>query len=636
MSWLRDPSRRWLRVIQLGVGIGMVAGAFEMVQIVSLLKLELTPVQGIQLGAVSVLCGVLVAVGAAVPAGLAVQFGMRSKLDSQAYAAGMATTAFLVAAFFLWHAASDMWAQGRGWLPVGAMALCPIGVGGVVWFNAGYWGRREEIGAHHKLGWTGVSALLAVLLVGVATFLATGKSYGSPKALEGDPNVLIVTIDTLRRDHVSVYDDAKAITPHLEALAEDGIVYLDAVTPTPETTPAHASLMTTLHPLRHEVLSNAGVLSRGHVTLAERLEDEGYATGAFVSSFAVRGQTGLAQGFELYDDDFAPVRGLTRILFVEYALAGLMWSGQPHLAPWLLERDGDDTIALANDFIVRQGDKPWFVWVHLFEPHAPYESPDATVDHRELLSNPGHDYTESQVAELRRIYAQEAQDADRLFGELMATVEATGAADRTMVVVTADHGEALGEHDIWFHHHGLYEEVVRIPLIVKAPGLRVYEDRVPHQVRIMDIAPAVLRYIKLDPLEPTEGVDLLGYAQKVRKKSLVADLLGRETSALDAGCLLGLRAPSKLAPVEGETESDSGPPEDAEGRVKFLVRPDDEAQEFYDLVADPVEAMNLIDEQTEAASAAMSRLRPSFQAGCGVLPGSADLRALEALGYVEE
>ncbi|MCP4806623.1 MAG: sulfatase-like hydrolase/transferase [Proteobacteria bacterium] len=633
MNWLRDPARRWLRVVQLAVGIGFVAGGFEMVQIVSLLKLELTPGQGVSLGLLSLACGVLLAVTCALPVGVVVQLVLKKKLDSQAYAAGMAGTAFLVGGFFLWHASSDMWAQGRGWLPVAAMALCPVGVGGVVWFNAGYWGRREEIGSTSKLGWAGVSLLLGLGLVGVATMLASGKSYGSAKALSGDPNVLLVTIDTLRRDHVSTYDTngSPALTPNLDALGERGIVYLDAVTPTPETTPAHASLMTTLHPLRHEVLSNAGQLSRGHVTLAERLEDEGYATAAFVSSFAVRGQTGLSQGFQLYDDDFAPVRGLTQILLVEYGIAGIMWSRQPQLVPWLLERDGDDTVALANDFIERQGDKPWFVWVHLFEPHAPYESDDATVDHRALLADPSHAYTDSQVAELRRVYAQEVQDADRLFGELVAKVDELGATDRTMVVVVADHGESLGEHDIQFHHHGLYEEVVQIPLIVSAPGLTIAEKRVPHQIRIMDIAPGVLRYIKLDPLEPTEGVDLLGYAQRVRKKSLVADLLGRETSALDAGCLLGLRAPSKLAPLEGQEPEDAG-----EGRVKYIVRPDDEQQEFFDLIADPREQENALELQSEAAAAALSRLRPSFQAGCGVLPGQSDLRALEALGYVEE
>lgn len=623
--------------MQLGLGVGLVAGGFEMVQIVSLLKLELTVSQGLTLGAVSVLCGAVLAVGCALPVGLVVQFAMKGKLDSKAYAAGMAGTAFLVSGFFLWHASSDMWAQGRGWLPVAAMAACPIGVGGVVWFNAGYWARREEVGGETRLGWTGTAALLALLLVGIATTLASGRTYGSAKALEGDPNVLLVTIDTLRRDHVSTYatDDAPALTPNLDALAERGIVYLDAVTPTPETTPAHASLMTTLHPLRHEVLSNAGVLSRGHVTLAERLEDEGYATAAFVSSFAVRGQTGLSQGFQLYDDDFAPVRGLTQILFVEYALAGIMASGQPHLVPWLLERDGDDTVRLAGDFIERQGDRPWFVWVHLFEPHAPYESPDATVDHRALLSSPEQGYTDSQIAELKRVYAQEVQDADRLFGELVQTVDQVGATDRTMVVVVSDHGEHLGEHDTFFHHHGLYEEVVRIPLIVSAPGLRVYEPRVPFQVRMMDIAPGILRYIDLDAMEPTEGVDLLGYAQRVRKKSLVADLLGRETSALDAGCLLGLRAPSKLAPVEGADPAETAEAP-GEGRVKFLVRADDERSEFYDLTADPLEGTDVQSLQPEAAAAALARLRPSFKAGCGVLPGASDLRALEALGYVEK
>lgn len=625
--WLLHPRRRWLRVVQLSLGIGFIVGGFELVQIVSLLKLDLEPSQVAALGGVSMLCGAAVAVCAAIPVGLLVQWRMKASMDSRVYAAGMAGTAFLVSGFFLWHAASDMFSQGRGALAIGAMAFCPVGVAGVTWFNAGYWARREELGAENRLGWTGMAFLFGWVLVGVSAGIASSQEYGGRQALEGDPNVLLVTVDTLRRDHVGVYGD-RAATPNLDALGADGIVFMDAVTPTPETAPSHASMMTSLHPLRHEVLSNAGTLKPGYTTLGERLEDEGYATAAFVSSFAVNQRTGLDAGFQVYDDDFAPVRGLTQILVVQYGLSALMVSGRPHLAPWLLERDGDDTVRLATDFIAERGDKPWFIWVHLFEPHAPYEAPDQTVDHRALLSDPDHAYSDAEAAELQRLYAAEVSDADRIIGELLETID----VENTLVVVTSDHGEQLGEHDIWFQHHGLYEDSVRIPLIIRAPGLRVYDKAPPQQVRVMDIAPAVLRYIKLDPMEPTEGVDLFGYAQVTRKRSLVTDLVGRESSGLEGGCLMGLRAPSKVAPREGEEQ----PTEDAEGRVKYIVRVDDGYEEFYDLVLDPTEELNVVGAQAQAAESAMSRLRPSMERACGVSSVSRSTEeALKALGYIE-
>ena len=398
MKVLRKPSLRWLRIAQLSLGLGFLAGGFEMVQVVSLLKLGLTLAETAVLGLVSLACGALVALAASILPGLAVQFGMKKWIDSRAYAAGMAGTAFLLAGFFHWHTALQMHTDGRSIWAVLAMAACPIGVAGVVFFNAGYWARREELGAESKLGWTLASLLMGLAMVGISAAIADGRAYGSSKALEGDPNVLVISIDTLRRDHVSIYGEGKAQTPNIDSLAQGGIVFLDAVVPTPETAPSHASLFTNLPPHSHEVLSNADVLALGHTTLAERLEDEGYATGAFLSSYAVHHRTNLDQGFQLYDDDFAPVRGLGQLLLVQKALDAVMATRQPHLVPWLLERDGDDTLDLAEQFIVERGEDPWFVWVHLFEPHAPYEAPDATVDHRAILSAPARDYSLDEVA----------------------------------------------------------------------------------------------------------------------------------------------------------------------------------------------------------------------------------------------
>ncbi len=619
MDWLRKPGLRWLRSVWLGLGLGLLAGCFEAVQIVAMLRLDLSLTEGVLLTLACALAGALVAVPVALLVGLVVQWVGRAWMDAKAYAASMGLSAFFLSGFYLWHATANMVQMERGPAAFIAMALCPVGVCGVVWLNAGYWLRREEIGAKVKLGWNGF-ALLATLVFALACGLVgQGRSYGSGKALEGDPNVLVITVDTLRRDHVGAFDpESPARTPNIDALGEGegALVFLDAVTPTPETAPAHASIFTSLHPLRHEVLSNGDSLGRGHVTLAERLESEGYATGAFVSSIAVSQRSGLDQGFEVYDDDFAPVRGLSQVLLFQYMGRLALASGQGHLLAWLLERDGDDTVALAGSWISARKDRPWMVWVHLFEPHAPYEGDGALVDHRALLSEPDLAYTDEQVTELRRLYALEVEDADRLVGELMAAVP-----DNTIVLFTSDHGEQLGEHDIFFRHHGLYEESVRVPLVVRVPELRgQVEYRIPYQVRLMDLGPTVLKAIKLDPFEPAEGVELLGYGQRIRKKSLVCDLFGRSGPSLSEGCLLGLRSDS-------QAESEEGVEPSPELRVKYIL--DGDSEQFYNLYEDPEEQHNIADQQEAAVAACRARVQPS-QGRCG----DRTTDALRSLGYL--
>ncbi len=630
MELLRAPSRRWLRAIQLSFGLGWLAGAFEMVEIVSTLSLSLSVAEGALLSLGCTLSGAIVAMCVALPVGIVLQLVGKNWRDSVFISAACAGVAFFLSGFYLWHAAGNLVGMER--IPSAlAMAACPIGVAGVVWFNAGYWGRREELGGESKLGWTGFALLLGSLIGVAAGAAGANQNYGSARALEGDPNVLLVTLDTTRRDHISAYDNAKANTPNLKRLGEEGVVFLDAVTPLPETGPSHASMFTSLHPLRHRVLSNADPLDRGYITVAERLEEEGYATGAFLSSFAVNTRSGLNQGFQVYDDDFVPgLRGWSRILFVQYALRGVMASGQPHLVPWLLERSGQQTVDHASTWIEDRGTRPWFAWVHLFEPHAPYESPDALVDHRALLSDPHHSFTEEEIAELQRIYALEVEQVDALVGQLMELLDRTDSAQRTLIIVVGDHGEQLGEHEIFFHHHGLYDESIQVPLILRYPPLKPHVKRVPQQVRVMDVAPTILKTIKLDPFKPTEGVELLGYAQGVRKKSLVCDLVGRSGPVLGSGCLVGLRTTSRQAVAEGEEEN----PEELRVKVIFDA---EGGVEFYNLGEDPIEAENLASQQVNAVNAARARAEASlkdFECEAVELPAW-EQEALRSLGYLE-
>lgn len=621
MSRLLRPSWRWVRSGVLAAGLGLVAGGFESLLIALTAPLSLGFQDGVVLGLCAMAAGAALGGLIGLFVGAALQRPMRAWEDARAYSALVGGSAFLLCGFYFWTGALDFWAAER--VPAAlSMACWPVGVAGLVWVNAKYYARREELGAEARLGWRWVSLGLGLALVLLSAWLGGRERFGSAQALDGDPNVLIVTIDTLRRDHVGAYGGTAAATPHLDRLAAEGVRFDDAVTPTPETAPAHASLFTALHPLRHRVLSNGGRLPDGITTLAERLEAEGYATGAFVSSFAVSHGVGLDQGFEVYDDDFAPVRGLGQLTAARWATRALMRLGAPHRVPWLLERRGVDTVDLALGWVSQRGAHPWLLWVHLFEPHAPYEAPDATVDHRALLSQPGHTYTEAERAELRRLYAREVEAADAQVGRLLDALDAGGLRERTLVLVTADHGEQLGEHGIDFHHHGLYEESVRVPLLLRAPGKRFRDAVVPHQVRLLDVAPTALEWIGLDPFEPAEGVELFGYPLGLRRLSLVADLVGRASADSGDGCLLGMRA-----------EATQG--EDAR-RVKYILSPATGEERLYALDTDPGELTDIGAAQPQALEACRARVAPSVEAAdCSAELSPSTRAGLEALGYLD-
>lgn len=642
MNLLLRPSLRWLRVATLAAGLGLLAGGVEAAQRGLTSALDLSFTEALLVGLCGCGLGALLAIPIGAVVGGLLQLIGRRWLDSRVLAASMGLTTFFVALVYVLQTVLELVEVGR---TPGALAMLgtPVGFAGMVWTNAGYLFRKEELGRPARGSWLGVSAAGALALCLVSAGISSQRGYGSSRALAGDPNVLLITIDTLRRDHVGAYCAGLAKTPNLDALADAGVLYLDAVTPTPETAPAHATLFTSLHTLRHKVLSNGDRLEDGHVTLAERLEDEGYATGAFVSSYAVNHQTGLDQGFELYDDDFftAP-RGLGQLTLARWAVKLLFAAGLPHLAPGLLERDGERTVALAERWISARGERPWFAWVHLFEPHAPYEAPGATVDHRALLTDPGHVYTDAEAAELRRLYALEVERVDALVGRLLESLAASGADARTLIIVTADHGEQLGEHGIQFHHHGLYDESVRVPLIVRPPGGALRGRVVPQQVRLMDVAPTALKVISLDPLELSEGVELLRYATGEQTQSLVADLFGRKTADLSKGCLFGLRSAWAEAPVAAAPQDGSAAPAapaETGARVKYILDPDAQSEALYDLVKDPGELTNIAAGQALAVEAARSRAAPAASATpCGRRAGGLGLGEqgmLEALGYVE-
>ena len=629
------PERTWLKVPVLAVGLGLLAGGLEGLAIASTIRLQLSWGEAFLLMLAALLAGALIALAAGIPAGVVAQLSWRTRTASHRHALGLGIVGFLLAAWYFWPMGWGLVQQGR-WAGGLAGFAVPIGFFGTVMFNARHWLRKVEIGWESRVGWLPLClAASLVLALADASWLVRAIGETEGMALADDKNVLIVTIDTLRRDHVSAYGEPEAVpTPHFDAFAEQGVLFTDAVTPLPETGPSHASLFTSLHPSTHGVISNGHPLHRGFTTIAERLADEGYATAAFVSSFAVDSRTGLDQGFQIYDDDFMPtVHGISEIRLVGLLQRVIMRFGDPLRFPFLLERGADTTNGRAIPWLQAQGERPFFCWVHYFEPHAPYERHPETaastpalpdIDHRWILAHEqGFEYTPEVVEQLRSLYGHEVRWVDQRLGELLSALDAAGYAEDTLVIVTADHGEMLGEHDYHFNHHSIFDEAVRIPLAIRAPGLRAGTQLVDAQVRVMDIPPTVLDYLRLDPMEPTEGRELLGYAEKVRHASLPTTLVGRKTGSLDRGSLLGFR---------------TGRPHEQEGRpLKYIWDLDAQQELLFDLVGDPDELSDIASEHPDLVTQARRVVTPDAER-LKLEPVEMDpstREGLRALGYMD-
>ena len=309
----------------------------------------------------------------------------------------------------------------------------------------------------------------------------------APASMAERPNVLLVTIDTLRADHCSAYGYSVATTPVLEGLARRGTLFRRAYAPTATTSPSHAALLTSRHPRRLGVFKNGHVIHDDEITLAEIFADAGYATAAFVSSVPVRAKFGFGQGFEHFDDAF------TR----EDASVGREKLKKPH------DRIAGSTLREFRTWLAaRDDERPLFLWVHFVDPHGPYRAPERFRG----------TWPKGTKGSIRR-YDQEVRYADKRLGLLMSSLHAIEGDLGTIVLVTSDHGEGLGDHGWNAHGINLYEEAVRVPMVLswrKGKGAVPRAQVVEEPVTLLDVAPTLVRLAGLDAPDGFEGVDLLG------------------------------------------------------------------------------------------------------------------------------
>jgi len=293
-------------------------------------------------------------------------------------------------------------------------------------------------------------------------FLSCGRIHVAPRANLRHANVLLITLDTTRADHLGPYGYAAAQTLTYDALAKRSVLFEECITPTAYTLPSHSSIMTGLYPPAHGVRVNGeNALGDSQTTLAERLSAKGYRTGAFVAAFVLDGRWGLSQGFQNYDDHFqiAPDQKLD--------LARV-------------RRPGNEVVDSALKWLDQPSAKPFFAWVHLYDAHSPY---------RNGRYDDGIAFADSQVA------------------RLIADLDRKHLRDNTLIVVVADHGEGLGSHGEQEHGYYVYYATVRVPLIIGAPGLDA--SRVKAQVRTIDIAPTIMDLVAGERPADMQGQSLL-------------------------------------------------------------------------------------------------------------------------------
>lgn len=411
------------------------------------------------------------------------------------------------------------------------------------------------------------------LTVRIVALVVSAVAVGceAPRATAPHPPILLITIDTLRADHLRLWGYAGVSTPAIDRLRRDGILFRQAFAHAPLTLPSHVSLLSGRLPPGHGVRDNLGFRLEPGIEpwLPELLRRHRYATGGFVSAYVLRRETGFARGFERFDDA------------LQFAAGDFLGARS---------RPGSESVRSALAWIDSLGSRPWFAFVHLYEPHAPYQPPEPFA-----------------AAYAGAPYDGEIATADLYVGELLDGLRQRGLYDDALVILTSDHGEGLGDHGESEHGVFLYQEDLHVPLILKLPHGERRGEQVDRPVQSIDLVPTVAEQLGLG-LTPTPLGSSLLAPSRPEVLLYAESYYGR----LHFGW-------SELTAV-------------FDGRYRYIRAPH---RELYDLETDASERRNLIDEQRRVAAtleAALDTLvRP---AGNPDVSDQETRRGVGALGYL--
>jgi len=454
--------------------------------------------------------------------------------------------------------------------------------------------------------------LLAALVLGLVA--AAGCRDRKPAVLGGDggrrPNVLLITIDTLRADHLGAYGYPLPTSPAVDRLAREGVTFENAFTPVPTTAPAIASLLTGSYVDTHHVWENAAELPSATYTLGAAFRSAGYGTAGFYGNGAIA--KGFGQGLQVW---------------------------QPFDRRWNASDEAGADRALSW---LATAQPPWFLWVHFMDPHGPYTSPaertasfrypDTQQLRRRLEVSPANwgfgvipRYQAlpgaTRVGDYVRRYDGEIVGTDEQIGRLISHLEQNGLLDDTLVVVTADHGESLGEDDYFFQHGKLLNEAsLRVPLVLRHPDLP-QGKRIAAQASLVDLLPTLTALVGISLPGPVEGIDLRPVlaGQDLRTRDLVAYTVTRPTAAAIR------RGDWKLVGFPGSLAD--GRPASIKAIGLYATRGGEETRVR---VADNAELVRALQPELQELAGDLSRVRAKPL----VLDDEQRAR-LRALGYVE-
>jgi choline-sulfatase len=427
-----------------------------------------------------------------------------------------------------------------------------------------------------------IEVALTVLAMAATSAASAVASNAAGTEARVPTSVILISVDTLRADHLSCYGYRRVATPHIDALAEGGTIFTQAESQVPLTLPSHVSLLTSTYPFANRIEDNAAVLGPDAVSLATVLKSHGYATGAFVGGFVLDQRFGLSRGFNEYDSPFDLHRQAGR-------------------DPSEVKRAGEDVARSAERWLRENSHAPFFLFLHLYDLHTPYEIPAARGT---LSGGSGYDMALGYV--------------DGVLGEFWRFLQQNTLLENTVVVFLSDHGESLGEHGETTHGYFMYQSTLHVPLIFHWPaGSSAFRARIDQPVSLMDVAPSILESLGVGTPSQFQGRGLIGLVRN-KQPPPDEDIYSETLYAHDhfgTASLRGLRV----------------------GDYQYIQAP---KAELYDVSLDPEESVNLYQKKPALALAlreSLAKLRSPYEASGQARPANLSPEAVErlrALGYL--
>jgi arylsulfatase A-like enzyme len=364
----------------------------------------------------------------------------------------------------------------------------------------------------------GIFLICAIVTLADA-YIDRKENLPQQTSTKNQPNILLIVVDTLRSDFISAYGFPHSITPNIDELAREGVLYENAISASPWTTPSHASLFTGQYPSRNGVDGRNILLDPASKTLAAELSRNGFQTAGFINNVYIRRQTGLGRGFQQYEEFWGRNECSSIMLLVEL----LREKFNPREDTGAMETRNAINDWLHHDWTTRH---PFFLFVHLMEPHAPYGTPASKV---QKFLPPG--VTPQQAAKVNQdpeifisgklkmtardfeiltaLYQNDINYVDSVIGGIIQDFKQRNLLDNTLVIFTSDHGEHFGDHGLMSHELSLYDVLLHVPLIIRFPNRHYSGTRIKETVQTIDIFPSIMRFLKSESKLDIQGFSLL-------------------------------------------------------------------------------------------------------------------------------